>query len=242
MKSVLLGILAALVGCAIFFACLVGWYELTGQGSGVFLRRSDTEAAETTAAPDAGAGVTIVSSGTSAGESEAPAAENNANTTVPLVVIPEDVITDAQEASSGASASGADSAQNADAAASQTTETPEHLLDAFAKKIEQELSTGLDDGGHVRVARSPRGITITLWEDDLVSRLAAGQTNGETGILWEEMKDRLRTLTLTYYSRRSEEGVPDAHIVANLLNEQQQDDIILSYEDGALIHDGLDHD
>lgn len=239
MKSVLLGILAALVGCAIFFACLVGWYELTGQGSGVFSRRTGTEADGTAAAPNAG--VTIVAPGTSSGESDAPAAENNTNTTVPLVVIPEDVTDSAQDASSGTSGTG--STQDANAAASQTTaDTPEHLLSAFAEKIERELSPTLDANGHVRVASSPRGITITLWEDDLVSRLSAGQTNGETDRLWDEMKERLRTLTLTYYSRRSEEGVPDAHIVANLINEQQQDDIILSYEDGELIHDGLDHD
>ncbi|MBQ6902916.1 MAG: hypothetical protein IJQ26_00190, partial [Lachnospiraceae bacterium] len=174
-------------------------------------------------------------------ESDAPAAENNTNTTVPLVVIPEDVTDSAQDASSGTSGTG--STQDASAATSQTTaDTPEHLLSAFSEKIERELSPTLDANGHVRVASSPRGITITLWEDDLVSRLSAGQTNGETGRLWEEMKERLRTLTLTYYSRRSEEGVPDAHIVANLINEQQQDDIILSYEDGELIHDGLDHD
>ncbi|MBR0173009.1 MAG: hypothetical protein IJQ21_09470 [Lachnospiraceae bacterium] len=220
MKSVLLGILAALIGCAIFFACLVGWYELTGQGSGVFSRRAETEASGAVTASNAAAGVTIVSSGTTSAESSGAssaessgtsAAESGTDTTVPLVVQPE-------------------------------AETPEHLLEAFAEKIEKELSPTLGDGGHVRVASSSRGITITLWEDDLVSRLSAGQTNGETERLWEEMKDRLRTMTLTYYSRRSEEGVPDAHIVANLLNEERQDDIILSYEDGALIHDGLDHD
>lgn len=240
MKSVLLGILAALVGCAIFFACLVGWYELTGQGSGVFMRRAETAESGTITEANADAGVTIVSPGTGSGQDAVSGSANNSNVSIPLVVVPDDVTDSASDASNAASdASG--TAQGQDAA-QQTAEAQNSLLNAFAEKIEKELSPTLGEGGHVRVAPSSRGITITLWEDNLVSRLSAGQTNGETEKIWNDMKDRLRTMTLTYYSRRSEEGVPDAHIVANLLNEQRQDDIILSYEDGALVHDGLDHD
>ena len=118
----------------------------------------------------------------------------------------------------------------------------DQAINDYIETIKKELSADLGEKTHVNVERSTRGITISFWEDELVTKLSEGQKDDSTDKLWQEKKDQLRRISQTYAGRSASAGVANAHIIANLLNERNQNDIILSYEDGTLIHDGLDHD
>ena len=227
MKSILLGFLAAVIGCIIFFLCLAGWYEMTGQGSGVSKRGSG----------DGNGSVVIVAqdtAGSGTGTSSGAASQGTSGT-----------------GSAGSTPSGTGTSSGAGTSSGTGTSVDinvplpgrvnEEAVNVYMGIIRKELEDSAADNEHVSVDRSARGITITFWEDELVSKLSEGQRDNSTQALWEAKKDKLRSISQSYAGRSASVGVTDTHIVANLLNERNRTDIILSYEDGTLIHDGLDH-
>ena len=248
MKSILLGFLAAVIGCIIFFLCLAGWYEMTGQGSGVAKRPSaDGSGTVVVVSQDSGnASQEAAGSGTGTGS-----ASQETGTASQGTGSASGSGTGTGSASQGTAGSGTgtdsgiESAGASSGAGTSSAQSPgtvsETAINDYMKTIETELSAGLDDSTHLKVERSARGITITLWEDDLVTKLSEGQRDNSTEELWQEKKDRLQQISKTYADKSASAGVTNAHIVANLLNERNQEDIILSYQDGTLIHDGLDH-
>ena len=245
MKSILLGFLAAVIGCIIFFLCLAGWYEMTGQGSGVSKRGSgDGNGSVVIVAQDtAGSGT-----GTSSGAASQGTSGTGSAGSVPSGAASQGT---AGAGSAGSTPSGTGTSSGAGTSSGTGTSVDinvplpgrvnEEAVNVYMGIIRKELEDSVADNEHVSVDRSARGITITFWEDELVSKLSEGQRDNSTQALWEAKKDKLRSISQSYAGRSASVGVTDTHIVANLLNERNRTDIILSYEDGTLIHDGLDH-
>ena len=236
MKSILLGFLAAVIGCVIFFLCLAGWYQLTGQGSGVAGRASSEEGTVIVVAQDsagqgaAGSGTAAQGSGSGTGGGSGTAAQGSGSGSG-----------SGSGTSSGAGMESSSDASSAGSSSQAPGTVSEEAVNDYMDTIRRELAEQLGGGSHLNVERSARGITITIWEDELVDRLSAGQKDESTETLWNEKKDELRRISQTYAGRSASAGITNTHVVANLLNERNRSDIILSYEDGTLVHDGLDH-
>ena len=212
MKTFVKGFLAAVLGIAFFIAVLVAWIELTNPNRGL--------EAETSATSGAAAAGTAVATGTGTGTGSGTA-----------------------NAGGGAAGGAAGNAGTSDATETHTNAyanaaaSRDAVMQDFLAIIEPELQA--EFGDNVKVTRNDMRIVVDFWVDDLITNLSSAQVDDSTMDLWISTKERADELCTTYFSQLHGFGVSNAHINVNLLNERDRDKIILSYEDGRLVHDGL---
>ena len=212
MKTFVKGFLAAVLGIAFFIAVLVAWIELTNPNRGL--------EAETSATSGAAAAGTAVATGTGTGTGSGTA-----------------------NAGGGAAGGAAGNAGTSDAAETNTNAyanaaaSRDAVMQDFLAIIEPELQA--EFGDNVKVTRNDMRIVVDFWVDDLITNLSSAQVDDSTMDLWISTKERADELCTTYFNQLHGFGVSNAHINVNLLNERDRDKIILSYEDGRLVHDGL---
>ncbi len=218
MKSFILGFIAAILGCFIFLAGLILWVRLTAP-SGV--------------------------SSTSVAVSTTEATDSQATDTA------------SDEAASNGNTSSSDTASSSDETSSKTDETKEtpaaYDLDKavtaeeapkkyseYMKVIEAELKP--EYGYNLKIAYMDDRIIIAVWESNLVQRLNEGLENGTKDTIWDSQKTSLRALCQKYYDSLKDHSIDNGHISLYLLDERNLDNIILGFDDGKLVHDGLDHE
>lgn len=212
MKTFVKGFVAAVLGIAFFIAVLVAWIELTDPNRGL--------EAETSATSGAAAAGTAVATGTGTGTGSGTA-----------------------NAGGGAAGGAAGNAGTSSAAATVTdayanaAASRDAVMQDFLAIIEPELQA--EFGDNVKVTRNDMRIVVDFWVDDLITNLSSAQVDDSTMNLWISTKEKADELCTTYYNQLHGFGVSNAHINVNLLNERDKDKIILSYEDGRLVHDGL---
>ncbi|MBR0091193.1 MAG: hypothetical protein IJP92_05810 [Lachnospiraceae bacterium] len=218
MKTFVKGFCAAVLGIAFFIAVLVAWIELTNPDRGSAADASATTGNAATAAQGAGGAQTGTGTGGGSGTGTGTGTpQGNAG---------------GAQGAGGASAATSEPVSYANAAASRE----QAMLD-FLAIIEPELKE--EFGDNVTIERNGMNIRISFWVDDLIKNLSDAQIDDTTMDLWVSTQEKADALCTTYYNQLSGFGVSDAHIAVNLLNDRDRDKIILSYEDGRLVHDGL---
>ncbi|MBR5970331.1 MAG: hypothetical protein IK016_08315 [Lachnospiraceae bacterium] len=213
MKTFVKGFLASVLGIVFFLAVLVAWIELTDPNRGL---ETEDSAISGTAGASGSGGVIATQTGTGTGTGAAPS-------------------TGTGNATGGAAVSSvAESVTDAYAGASASREA---VMRDFLAIIEPEVRETF--GNNVTVERSDMRIVISFWVDNLITDLSQAQVDDSTMNLWISTKEKADALCTTYYNQLAGFNISNAHITVNLLNERDRDKIILSYEDGRLVHDGL---
>lgn len=217
MKSFILGFIAAILGCFIFLAGLILWVRLTAP-SGV---SSTSVAVSTTEAAD--------SQATDTAESSDTASDNTASI---------------KASSSGEASSETNEPKKTPAAydldKAVTAEEAPKKYSEYMKVIEAELKP--EYGYNLKIAYMDDRIIIAVWESNLVQRLNEGLENGTKDTIWDSQKTSLRALCQKYYDSLKDHSIDNGHISLYLLDERNLDNIILGFDDGKLVHDGLDHE
>ena len=217
MKSFILGFIAAILGCFIFLAGLILWVRLTAP-SGV---SSTSVAVSTTEAAD--------SQATDTAESSDTASDNTASI---------------KASSSGEASSETNEPKETPAAydldKAVTAEEAPKKYSEYMKVIEAELKP--EYGYNLKIAYMDDRIIIAVWESNLVQRLNEGLENGTKDTIWDSQKTSLRALCQKYYDSLKDHSIDNGHISLYLLDERNLDNIILGFDDGKLVHDGLDHE
>ena len=217
MKSFILGFIAAILGCFIFLAGLILWVRLTAP-SGV---SSTSVAVSTTEAAD--------SQVTDSAESSDTASDNTASIKASSS---EEASSKTNEPKETPAAYDLDKAVTAEEAPKKYSE--------YMKVIEAELKP--EYGYNLKIAYTDDRIIIAVWESNLVQRLNEGLENGTKDTIWDSQKTSLRALCQKYYDSLKDHSIDNGHISLYLLDERNLDNIILAFDDGKLVHDGLDHE
>ncbi|MBR0163533.1 MAG: hypothetical protein IJQ12_02540 [Lachnospiraceae bacterium] len=145
----------------------------------------------------------------------------------------------------GATSGGAGSSGNAGGSASSagdtSGETDEYTqrAEGLRDQIERELRAINGEKVTVDYDRNTKTFTISYPEEGLIASLSRGATNDAIMRMWEERKEKAEGISKSYHDRLAAYDLDDAHVIVNLLNDENSEQIFLSYSDGTLRHDGL---
>lgn len=114
----------------------------------------------------------------------------------------------------------------------------EASYDAFVVQLETTLGTYY--GSNYSVTDDGKTLTISLTGDGIAAD-AVYVVQGTAGAaeLWSELKESMRTLAVTCFDGANAEAA-ERHVVLNILNDQNQENVILSYLDGQCIYDATE--
>lgn len=110
--------------------------------------------------------------------------------------------------------------------------------DAFVIQLETTLGTYY--GSNYSITDDGKTLTISLMGEGIAAD-AMYVVKGADGAaaVWSELKDSMRTLAVTCFDGANA-GELTRHVVLNILNDQNQSNVILSYLDGACIYDATE--
>lgn len=94
--------------------------------------------------------------------------------------------------------------------------------------------------GHSSITDDGKTLTISLTGDGIAAD-AMYVVEGVDGAaaLWDELKSSMQTLAETCYNGANA-ATPSRHVVLNILNDQNEENAILSYLDGSCIYDATE--
>ncbi|MGN1022855.1 MAG: hypothetical protein ACI4OJ_05090, partial [Lachnospiraceae bacterium] len=128
---------------------------------------------------------------------------------------------------------GAQTADAADAALSGTGESTSY--DSFVEGLKQTLQTSYGD--QYTVEDDGKTLTISIWQDG-VAKEAQYVIDGssDSTSAWADLKDSLQNLSMTCF-QQANSASPERHVVLNVLNDQNTENVLLSYLDGTCVYD-----
>lgn len=235
MKTFVKGFIAAVCGIALFIALLIVWLEMTGMGYGIFARASEEEETATEITTDAGTdGASDTGTGATAGY-DRTVTRDTPYALLSLLPYPRNAGEGTGAGSSGNAGGSASSAGDTSGETDEYTQRAEGLRD----QIERELRAINSEKVTVDYDRNTKTFTISYPEEGLIASLSRGATNDAIMRMWEERKEKAEGISKSYHDRLAAYDLDDAHVIVNLLNDENSEQIFLSYSDGTLRHDGL---
>lgn len=107
--------------------------------------------------------------------------------------------------------------------------------DAFVDALKSTLSSSYGD--HYTVDDDGKTLTISIWQDG-VAKEAEYVLSGsqDSAASWDGLKESLQSLALTCFQKANSEN-PERHVVLNVLNDQNTENVLLSYLDGTCVYD-----
>lgn len=117
----------------------------------------------------------------------------------------------------------------------------EEKITAFLIALDFSLTQNMGEGNY-KIERSNESgsemITISVWKEGL----AMGSYYAKEGMYsaqtsWETMKESVSALAKGLYSKLEEQEIENAHLLLNVLNDANHDNILLAYIDGILTYD-----
>lgn len=135
------------------------------------------------------------------------------------------------------SISGASGSQTADAANTELSGAAESAssYDAFVDALKSTLQSSYGD--HYTVEDDGKTLTVSIWQDG-VAKEAEYVINGsqDSSNAWDGLKESLQSLSMTCFQKANSES-PERHVVLNVLNDQNTNNVLLSYLDGTCVYD-----
>lgn len=140
------------------------------------------------------------------------------------------------------STAGAQTQQGSETAQSAAQEiqaaTAEASYETFVNELESILGTYYGDA--YTVTDDGTTLTVSLMGDGIAAD-AMYVVQGANGAaeIWSELKVSMQTLAVTCYNGANAEA-PERHVTLNILNDQNPENVILSYLDGTCIYDATE--
>ena len=143
---------------------------------------------------------------------------------------------EAAEAAAGGAASGADTISSAaQKIASDAVSGGEESYDDFVAGLKTTLASTY--GENFSVEDDGKTLTISIWQDGVAKEAAYIVDGIETsGDAWDNMKAAVQNLASTCFLSANANGA-SRHVCVNILNDQNQSNVLLSYLDGECIYD-----
>lgn len=116
--------------------------------------------------------------------------------------------------------------------------TAEASYEAFVTQLETTLGTYY--GNDYSVTDDGKTLTVSLMGDGIAAD-AMYVVQGADGAaeIWSELKTSMQALAVTCFDGANGQA-PERHVVLNILNDQNQENVILSYLDGTCIYDATE--
>lgn len=113
--------------------------------------------------------------------------------------------------------------------------TAEATYDAFVTQLETTLGTYY--GSNYSITDDGKTLTVSLMGEGIAAD-AMYVVQGADGAaeIWSELKSSMQTLAMTCFDGANARAA-ERHVVLNILNDQNQENVILSYLDGQCIYD-----
>ena len=145
----------------------------------------------------------------------------------------------AAEAAAGGAEAGADTVSSAaQKIASDSVSGGETSYDDFVAGLKTTLSSTYGD--NFSVEDDGKTLTISIWQDGVAKEAAyivdGIETNDDA---WNNMKAAVQNLASTCFLSANANGA-SRHVCVNILNDQNQSNVLLSYLDGECIYDAVE--
>ncbi len=109
-------------------------------------------------------------------------------------------------------------------------------ISAYLYILEKSLQDNFGENYNISV--DDRIITVNTWSPGVAMDLyAVLEGNADYKASWEYAKSSIQHMSKTFYNELSDQSSGEYHIVVNVLNDLNLDNIILTYFDGELIYD-----
>ncbi len=146
---------------------------------------------------------------------------------------------EAAEAAAGGAASGADTISSAaQKIASDAVSGGEESYDDFVAGLKTTLASTY--GENFSVEDDGKTLTISIWQDGVAKEAAYIVDGIETSDdAWDNMKAAVQNLASTCFLSANANGA-SRHVCVNILNDQNQSNVLLSYLDGECIYDAVE--
>lgn len=131
---------------------------------------------------------------------------------------------------------GSETAQNA--ASDLQDNAAEATYEAFTAQLETTLATYYGD--NYTINDDGKTLTISLMGEGIAAD-AMYVVEGVDGAaeIWNELKASMQSLAITCFDGANADA-PERHVVLNILNDQNAENVILSYLDGQCIYDATE--
>lgn len=117
------------------------------------------------------------------------------------------------------------------------------LAYTYKSVLEMALNENFPDGNSVVVDNESKIITINLWSEGVVQELyLASQGDQEYIDAWKTAKEQFRQMCQNRHDDLGDYGISDYHVVLNIVNNLNKDNILFSCMDGAVLYDALEAD
>ena len=145
----------------------------------------------------------------------------------------------AAEAAAGGAEAGADTVSSAaQKIASDSVSGGETSYDDFVAGLKTTLASTYGD--NFSVEDDGKTLTISIWQDGVAKEAAyivdGIETNDDA---WNNMKAAVQNLASTCFLSANANGA-SRHVCVNILNDQNQSNVLLSYLDGECIYDAVE--
>lgn len=116
--------------------------------------------------------------------------------------------------------------------------TAEASYETFTTELESTLATYYGD--HYTINDDGKTLTISLTGEGIAAD-AMYVVDGVDGAaaVWSELKASMQNLAITCFDGANADS-PERHVVLNILNDQNEENVILSYLDGQCIYDATE--
>lgn len=110
--------------------------------------------------------------------------------------------------------------------------------DSFIELTKLSLDENFKD--QYTIKRDKETVTVSVWQEGLTAAaVAAKSEGGDTLDKWNEMKGNIQYMAKSNYELMETCGIEDGHLLLNVLNDQNKDNVLLSYMDGACLYDAV---
>lgn len=130
------------------------------------------------------------------------------------------------------SLSSSETAQQVTSAISDTESASSY--DAFLASLEETLQNSYGD--HYSIDDDGTTLTISIWQDGVASEAEYVIAGSESADAWDGLKESLQNLSITCFEQANSAS-PERHVVLNVLNDQNTENVLLSYLDGSCVYD-----
>lgn len=134
------------------------------------------------------------------------------------------------------SQAGSETAQNAAQEIQNTTAALTY--ETFVAQLETILTTYYGDA--YSITDDGKTLTVSLMGEGIAAdAMYVVQGADGAAAIWSELKASMQTLAVTCFDGANAQS-PERHVVLNILNDQNQENVILSYLDGTCIYDATE--
>ena len=119
-----------------------------------------------------------------------------------------------------------------------TTEavSQDSAYESYMALVKTTLDTSFPDCNEI--SRDGNNVIIKAWQDGVTIEAMAAKTNGGAMLdQWNSMKDNVEYMAQSAYDLLGTSGIKDGHVTVNLLNDQNKENVLLTFLDGVCIYD-----